>query len=72
MYAVILVLPNPYFASPDDDHHFVIDDVPEGDYTLVAWHERIKPIMRRIHVVAGQTTPADFNIPLPQGEKSSR
>ena len=72
MYAVILVLPNPYFASPDDDHHFVIDDVPEGDYTMVAWHERIKPIMRRIHVVAGQTTPADFNIPLPQGEKSSR
>lgn len=72
MYGVVLVLPNPYFASPDDDHHFVIDDVPEGDYTIVGWHERIKPIIQRIHVTAGQTTPVDFNIPLPQGEKPSR
>ena len=72
MSAIILVLSNPYFASPADDHHFVIDDVPEGDYTIVGWHERIKPITRRIHVGAGQTTPVDFNIPLPQGEKSGR
>lgn len=67
MSAIVLVLSNPFFASPDNDHHFVIDDVPEGDYTIVGWHERIKPITRRIHVTAGQTTPADFNIPLPQG-----
>jgi len=67
MSAIVLVLSNPFFASPDDDHHYVIDDVPEGDYTIVGWHERIKPITRRIHVTAGQTTTADFNIPLPQG-----
>jgi plastocyanin len=67
MSGTVLVLSNPFFASPDDNHHFVIDDVPEGDYTLVAWHERIKPITRRVHVTAGQTTMADFNIPLPQG-----
>jgi len=72
MSAVILVLANPFFASPADDHHFVIDDVPEGDYTIVGWHERIVPITRRIHVTAGQTTPADFNIPLPKGEKPAR
>lgn len=72
MSAIILVLANPYFASPGDDHHFVIDEVPEGDYTIVGWHERIKPIPRRVHVVAGQTTTVDFNIPLPQGEKSGR
>ena len=72
MSAVILVLANPYFASPGDDHHFVIDDVPEGDYTIVGWHERIVPITRRIHVTAGQTTPVDFNIPLPKGEKPAR
>jgi plastocyanin len=72
MSAVVLVLANPFFASPDDDHHFAIDDVPEGDYTIVGWHDRIKPIPHRIHVVAGQTTTVDFNIPLPQGEKSSR
>jgi plastocyanin len=67
MSAVILVLANAFFASPGDDHRFAIDDVPEGDYTIVGWHERIKPITRRIHVAAGQTTSVDFNIPLPQG-----
>ncbi len=67
MSAVVLVLANPYFASPDDEHHFVIDDVPEGDYTIVGWHERIVPVTRRVHVVAGQTASVDFNIPLPQG-----
>lgn len=73
MTAIVLVLTNPFFASPGDDHHFVIDDVPEGDYTIVGWHERIKPpITRRIHVTAGQTTPVDFNIPLPQGGAAAR
>ena len=67
MSAVVLVLANPYFASPDDNHHFVIDDVPEGDYTIVGWHERIVPVTRRVHVTAGQTASVDFNIPLPQG-----
>lgn len=67
MSAFLLVLANPFFASPDDNHHFVIDGVPEGDYTIVAWHQQIKPITRRIHVVAGQTAMMDFNIPLPQG-----
>ena len=72
MSAIVLVLANPYFASPGDDHHFAIDDVPEGDYTIVGWHERIKPIARRIHVSAGQTTAVDFNIPLPQSGNATR
>ena len=67
MSAVVLVLANSFFASPGADRRFVIDDVPEGDYTIVGWHERIKPIPRRVRVVAGQTTSIDFNIPLPQG-----
>jgi plastocyanin len=67
MSAYVHVMTNPYFTSPGDDHRFVIDDVPEGDYTIVGWHERIKPIAHRVHVTAGQTTSIDFNIPLPQG-----
>lgn len=67
MSAVLLVLSNPFFATPDEDKHYAIDDVPEGEYTIVGWHERIKPISRRVRVTAGQTTTVDFNIPLPQG-----
>jgi hypothetical protein len=68
MSATLLVLANPFFTTPDENRHYAIDEVPEGDYTLVAWHERIRQLIsRRIHVAAGQTTTVDFNIPLPQG-----
>ena len=67
MSATLLVLANPFFATPDESHHYAIEDVPEGDYTIVGWHEHIHAIMRHIHVTPGQTTVQDFNIPLPQG-----
>ena len=70
MSAVVLVLSNPFFASPGEDHRYVIEDVPEGEYTIVGWHERIKPIIRHVRVIAGQTSTLDFNIPLPQGGTS--
>jgi len=68
MSATVLVLANPFFATPDESHHYAIEDVPEGDYTIIGWHERInQTITRHIHVAAGQTTVENFNIPLPQG-----
>jgi plastocyanin len=65
MSASVLVLSNPYFASPGGDRHYVIDDVPEGDYTIVGWHDRASPVVKRVHVTAGQTSTIDFNIPVP-------
>ena len=65
MSASVLVLQNPYFAQPTDDRRYAIDDVPEGDYTIVGWHDRAKPVVRRVHVTAGQTSTVDFNIPVP-------
>jgi plastocyanin len=65
MSAVILVRDNPYFVSPDTAGHYSLDGVPPGEYTLVVWHERIKPVKRRIRVIAGQATMASFDIPLP-------
>ena len=70
MNAVVLVLPNPFFTIPDDDHRFVIDGVPEGDYTIVGWHQRAKTVVHRVHVVAGKTSRIDFNIPLPPGDRT--
>lgn len=72
MSAVVLVLGNPYFATPTHTGHYAIADVPPGDYTVVGWHERIRPIPRTVKVVAGQTTRLDFNIPLPAGEQPAR
>ena len=40
MSAIILVLPSPHFAMTDADGRYSIRDLPPGDYSLVAWHER--------------------------------
>lgn len=70
MSGVILVLDNPFFATPDAAGRFVIDGVPPGDYSIVGWHERIKPVVRHVTVTAGGTAHVDFNIPLPAGATS--
>jgi hypothetical protein len=67
MSAVVLVLENPYFAVPASTGRYSIDDVPPGEYTVVGWHERIKPVTRTVRVTAGETARLDFNIPLPSG-----
>lgn len=64
MSAVVLVLDNPFFTTPDQAGRFVIDGLPTGDYTVVGWHQRIKPVKQRIHVTAGQTARVVFTIPL--------
>lgn len=65
MSAIVLVLDNHYFASPDPKGHFVIDGVPPGDYVVFGFHQRIKPVQQRVRVVAGETTKTVFTIPLP-------
>ncbi|HEY2064755.1 MAG TPA: carboxypeptidase regulatory-like domain-containing protein [Gemmatimonadaceae bacterium] len=67
MSAVVLVLDNPHFTTPAPTGRFSLEDVPPGDYTVVGWHERIKPVTRKIHVTAGETARVDFAIPLPDG-----
>ena len=68
MSAIVLVLPNRFFARPDADGHFVIDAVPPGEYRVVGWHERVKPIVKQITVAAGQTTTLDFSIPVARAD----
>jgi hypothetical protein len=64
MSAYILVLPNRYFVTPDSSGHFAIDSVPPGQYRLVIWHERIRPIITPIHIDPGRTTQLDLSIPI--------
>lgn len=42
MNAVILVLPNEYYAEVGPDGSFRIEDVPAGTYRLHAWHESLQ------------------------------
>lgn len=39
MNAEMMVVPHPYYAVTDQAGRFELDDVPPGDYEIVAWHE---------------------------------
>jgi plastocyanin len=40
MSAFVVVRDSPFYAQPAGDGSFLIDQVPPGQYTLRAWHER--------------------------------
>ena len=60
MSAYVVVVPTPYFAVTDADGSYKIADVPDGQYTAVAWHEGMKPQSKPVKV-AGDTT-GDFTV----------
>jgi hypothetical protein len=64
MSASILVLDHPYFAMPDEAGGFVLPDVPQGEYSLVAWHERVGQQISNVMVQAGQATTVEVKLPV--------
>ncbi len=62
MNATILVLQNPYFATPDDSGNFVIRGVPEGSYTIVLWYERDIAERRTVEVKSGEAAEVNFTL----------
>jgi plastocyanin len=68
MSATIVVTPNRWYAQPSATGEFHIEDVPPGEYTLVAWHRFAGFFRKSITVAPGHGAVADFLIPL--GEES--
>ena len=62
MHCIVLVLPNPYFATTDESGHFTLTNVPPGTYKLKAWHERLPADEREIIVPAEGAVRADFTL----------
>jgi len=42
MSAYLVVVPTPYFATSDQTGNYKIENVPDGNYTVIAWHEGAK------------------------------
>jgi plastocyanin len=42
MSAYIVVVPTPYFVTSDQAGSYKIENVPDGSYTVIAWHEGTK------------------------------
>lgn len=60
MSAYLVVVPTPYFATSDQAGNYKIENVPDGSYTVVAWHEGSKNQSKPVSV-SGDSK-ADFTL----------
>ncbi|HKN71353.1 MAG TPA: carboxypeptidase regulatory-like domain-containing protein [Terriglobales bacterium] len=60
MSGYIVVSPTPYFAKTDASGVYKIENVPDGSYTVTAWHEGAKNQSKPV-AVAGDSK-ADFTL----------
>ena len=60
MSGYIVVAPTPYFATSDKSGEYKIENIPDGSYTVTAWHEGAKNQSKPV-TVAGDTK-ADFSL----------
>lgn len=59
MTAWIRVFDHPYFAASKEDGTFSIAGVPDGEYTFIAWHEKLGEVEQKGSVAGGKAT-VDF------------
>ena len=60
MAAYVIVAPTPYFATSDASGAYKIENVPDGSYTVTAWHEGAKNQSKPV-TVSGEGK-ADFTL----------
>ncbi len=60
MTAYVGVVSHPYFSVSSADGAFEIAVVPEGTYTIRAWHERYGELTQTVSVSVGATTAVDI------------
>jgi plastocyanin len=60
MSGYVVVSPTPYFATTDKSGEYKIENVPDGSYTVTAWHEAAKKQSKPV-AVAGDSK-ADFTL----------
>lgn len=60
MTAFVGVVDHPYFATSNGAGTYAIENVPEGTYTIQAWHERYGVTTQKVRVTAGATSTIDF------------
>jgi plastocyanin len=60
MNAVILVLENSYFTSPDDSGYYSIPDIQPGNYTVNFWYGRNLVESRTVEIKSGASLILNF------------
>lgn len=61
MSAYIGVVDHPYFAVTDNTGAFTLKDLPAGEYTVEAWHEKLGTKTAKVTVTDAGAQPVDFS-----------
>ncbi|MCH8011239.1 MAG: carboxypeptidase regulatory-like domain-containing protein [Candidatus Marinimicrobia bacterium] len=69
MGAYVGVLDHPYFSVTDDSGTYTIEGLPPGNYTLEAWHERLKTLTVTVTIKGDEAVEANFNFKRPEKKK---
>ncbi len=64
MAAWVGVMDHPHFAITNEIGSYMIPDLPAGQYSIEAWHERCEPVTLSIDVPPGGDTRLDFMLDL--------
>lgn len=62
MNAYIVVVDNDFFTMADGTGRFTLKAVPPGNYTLKAWHPRLKPVSSTVQVPATGAVKKDLSL----------
>jgi plastocyanin len=68
MNAAILVVPNAWYARPDNRGAFSFSGIPPGTYQVVVWHKSAGLFRKRIQVAAGAGAKVEMEIPIQSSE----
>jgi plastocyanin len=60
MKGYIAVFKHPYFAITNEDGAFDLKNVPPGDYTVQAWHEKYGRLSQKVSLEPNQTKTLEF------------
>jgi len=60
MKSYIAVFKHPFFAVTSKDGSFRLPNLPPGEYTVQAWHEKLGTMTQKITVAAGENKTVDF------------
>jgi len=60
MRSYIAVFKHPFFSVTGADGHFDLHNLPPGEYTVEAWHEKLGTMKQTITVAAGEAKTVDF------------
>lgn len=61
MNAYVNVVAHPFFSVTGEDGTFSISGLPDGDYTIEAWHEKLGVQTQQVSILSGKANPLSFS-----------